>query len=168
MTQPDNLTGPGVPHNKGGLPSGTNESKQPKSIVSTLQQENWCNQVKLIPLTCCGDVIILAGDTHVRKRCLGVSTWNTLIIKHRGIWHSTWTDTGSLFQKQITCTTECFSENWTFILVWCNISWPSIQPAINLQSVCVKQKQCTVSKHQLIVTKYHTLQVHNSCTQAGT
>ena len=64
MMQLDNLSGPGIPRDKGGLPSGIHESKQPKLIVSTLQQENKCNQVKLIPATCCGEVEILAGEQH--------------------------------------------------------------------------------------------------------
>ena len=40
MTQLDNLSGRGVLHDKGRLSSRTNESKQPKSVVSNLQQES--------------------------------------------------------------------------------------------------------------------------------
>ena len=57
-----NQMGLGVPHDKGGLPSGMHESKQPKSISAVLQQKyNW-DQVKLIPSTCCGDMGHLAGQ----------------------------------------------------------------------------------------------------------
>ena len=57
-----NQMGLGVPHNKGGLPSGMHESKQPKSISDILLQEyNW-NQVKIIFSTCCGDMGHLAGQ----------------------------------------------------------------------------------------------------------
>ena len=78
MTQLDNQSGPGIPCDKGRLPSGILGSKQPKSIVATLQQKNRCNQAKLISVTCHGEVEFLLGFILKPNCCLGGSTWNTL------------------------------------------------------------------------------------------